>query len=62
MKNIDVVKRQNVYYITLNFLGGIQTLANSKKDIDVAVTEAIQAFLIASEKFGKGITKEINEI
>lgn len=32
MKAIDIIKRQDKFYITLNFLGGIVTYADHEDD------------------------------
>lgn len=62
MKAIDIVKRQDKFYITLNFLGGMVTYADDELDIDVAVTEAIACAVKAFNTHGLGVTKEINDI
>jgi len=62
MKAIDIVKRQDKFYITLNFLGGMVTYADHEDDIDVAVTEAIIGIVKVFNNHGLGVTKEINDI
>lgn len=61
MENITIIKKDNVFHITLNFLGGLQTFANSEDDIDVAVNEAIECFVYAAENFGDGLIEELSK-
>jgi len=58
-KKIEIRKNKGMFYIKLNFLGGIETFTNSKDDIDTAISEAIILFVQTSNKYGKGIRKEL---
>lgn len=47
-------------FITVNIpLLGIKTFAENEVDASVAIKEAVKAFCINSEKFGKGIESEL---
>lgn len=62
MKAIDIIKRHDKFYITLNFLGCMVTYADHEDDIDVAVTEAIIGTVKVFNNHGLGVTKKINNI
>lgn len=41
---------------------GISTVAYDEQDIDAAVSEASHSFVIASERFGNGVEKELENV
>lgn len=43
-------------------LFGIKTFAKNMEDAEIAISEAIKCFCIASERFGKGVEKELEYI
>lgn len=49
----------NKFYANLALLGGIMTYAESEKDIDIAINEAVTCFFEAAQKFGKGFKEEL---
>lgn len=62
MNMIEVNKRNGKFYAKLNFIGGIETYAESDEDLDVAVTEAVICFLKAAKEHGRGVVAEINSL
>jgi len=40
---------------------GLETFAKDERDVPVAISEAVVAFCIAAEKFGRGIEVELAE-
>lgn len=48
----------NIFKITVPVLG-ITTYANDILDIDSAIDEAVECFVISAEQYGKGLKEEL---
>lgn len=61
--NIEINKSKFGNHLNINIRSlCIETIAKNELDIDKAIEEAIISFCIISNKFGKGIQKEIELI
>lgn len=59
--NMPILKHQDggLIHIVFPLLGNLDTFCRKDENIDDAIIEAISCFIIASQKFGSGISKEL---